>query len=81
MWAVKSVDYGLLFSFRGKVQIGGIGTAFKVLSSQQSLHRQELVFFINALNRLSESVAMLQFFEHTLQLNKQFIVGMEKDEL
>ena len=45
------------------MQIGGIGTAFKVLTSNQPLQRQELVFFVNALNRLSESIKMLDFFE------------------
>ncbi len=56
----------------GKVQIGGIGTALKVLTSNQPLNRQELVFFVNALNRLSESLKMLDFFERKTKNSSKY---------
>ncbi|RWS08464.1 ERO1-like protein [Dinothrombium tinctorium] len=50
----------------GKVQIHGLGTAFKILIAEDvdklTLHRHEIVTLINALARLSNSISHLDVF-------------------
>lgn len=50
----------------GKVQLRGLGAAFKILSVKQSdklnLHHQEIVSLINAIARLSHSIRQLETF-------------------
>lgn len=50
----------------GKVQLRGLGTAFKILSVKQldklNLHHQEIVSLINAIARLSHSIRQLETF-------------------
>lgn len=50
----------------GKVQLRGLGAAFKILSVKQldklNLHHQEIVSLINAIARLSHSIRQLETF-------------------
>lgn len=55
----------------GKVQIHGLGTAFKILISPDvsriHLHRHEIVSFINALARISTSIRNLEEFNKLMK--------------
>ena len=47
----------------GKLQITGLGTAFKILSTDNpKLNRQEIVSIFNAFGRLSTSIQQLSIF-------------------
>jgi len=55
----------------GKVQTHGLGTAFKILLTENveslHLHRHEITTFINAFTRLSNSVNYLDSFNKLLK--------------
>ncbi|XP_074604194.1 endoplasmic reticulum oxidoreductin-1-like protein isoform X2 [Brevipalpus obovatus] len=55
----------------GKLQIHGLGTAFKILTTHNLdtvyLHRHEIVSLINGLTRLSTSISSLEIFNKMLK--------------
>lgn len=59
----------------GKVQLRGLGTAFKILSvkdiSKLNLNHQETVSLINAIARLSHSISHLETFRDLLMLRNE----------